>query len=204
MKYGEQLEFYNVSFYWPRGLQIRRGRDLIVEIREATHTLDEISSSRDGEQSILFCRVFKRGGRCRAFFIDDELGQTSVREVPHVLPDIQRVVSWLLPIPYHCRQGDIGIYELSSLPSGLTPVAEGGYDGCFRLCGGRHILFPTANFSVFEGRSRYYVLANSEARLSHPEHGVIRLKPGCYELRVARGTPLVPRSASHEVRAAFL
>ncbi len=203
MKYGEQLEFYNVSLYWPRGLQIRRGLDLIVEIKEATHSLEE-TFSVDGEQSILFCRVFKRGGGSRAFFIDDELGQTSVREVPHILPDIQHVLSWLLPIPYHRRQGDVGIYELSSLPSGLTQVGQGGNDGCFRLFGGRHILFPTMNFSVFEGRGRYFVLVKSEARLSHPEHSVIQLKGGCYELRVARGTPLVPRSGSHEVRAAFL
>lgn len=84
------------------------------------------------------------------------------------------------------RQGDVFLYQISSLPKGLTKckdgvLKEGEVTGHFHK-------FTDPKTSVYENKKgdKFVVVAEPESTLKHPEHGAVEVKQGVYKVGLAQ------------------
>jgi hypothetical protein len=193
-------KFYHLNFYWKgNNLHISRDGDIAVVIKGVVRISKEYRYLTDSQEDLLFLKVFCRDDRKRAFFIDHDKAQTTVREVNPDINDLDCVLRWLLPPGYTYRQGDIGIYRRTEIPDHVKPVAEADYVKYFmEVLGRRHVLEPAANCMFYVDEENCCIRVNAPTYLVHPEHKPIQIEEGIYELRRARGE-ILPKSAEIRV-----
>lgn len=197
---SKDVKFYHLNFYWKgNNLHISRDGDIAVVIKGVAHLSKEYRCLTDSQEDILFLKVICGDDRKRAFFIDHDKAQTTVREVNPDLDDLDCVLRWLLPPGYTYRQGDIGIYRRTEIPDHVKPVAEADYVKHFMgILGRRHVLDTAANCQFYVGEGSFFIRVNAPTYLVHPEHKPIQIEEGIYELRGARGE-ILPKSAEIRV-----
>lgn len=192
MNIGTDEIFHHVSLHWSGNtLRMTRGEEFVIEVRDVVGLVEERRWLAASEQDILFLRLSTQDGGRRAFFIDSDPVQTNVREVSSELERLDDVFPWLLPLDYTHRQGDVGLYQRTTLPPSAGLITREEYpDSFIHILSKRHALDPVDACDFFSGDGRYHVRVNQPARLVHPEHPAITLTPGIYEFLGARGTPL--------------
>lgn len=197
---SEDAKFYHLNFHWKgNNLQISREGDIVVVIEGVVHISEEHRYLTDSREDLLFLKLVCRDENKRAFFIDHDKVQTTVREVDPELDDLDCVLRWLLPPGYTYRQGDIGIYSRPEILHHVKPVAEADYAEYFTgVLGRRHVLDPAANCTFYAGQGSCCIRVNAPTHLVHPEHKSIEIEAGIYEIRGARGE-ILPKSAEIRV-----
>jgi len=121
------------------------------------------------------------------FFIDYDGIQTNLREVEYSLPDIEHVISWLLPSGHFARQGDVGIYA-TNLPLNVQEVPWDSHAEMLApVLKWRHVIEHPQNCLFFQSERRFFLRVLKDTSLEHPEHERIFLPCREYEIKGARG-----------------
>jgi hypothetical protein len=200
LKISEDAKFYHLNFYWSgNSLQISREGDIVEIMEGIVHISEEYRYLAELQEDLLFLKILCTFEKKRAFFINHDKVQTTVREVDPDLDDLDCVLRWLLPPDYTYRQGDIGIYHRSEIFDYVKPVQETDYAQYFSgVLGRRHVLDPMTNCIFFAGKGSCWIHVNEPVQLVHPEHKSIEIEAGLYEIQGARGE-ILPKSAKIRV-----
>jgi len=189
---GEGRTFHEARFDRSGERLTIRLREYVVDEIDAVSTVHmELGRDHATGQELLFLKV-EAGCGSRAFFVDYEHGQTNVREVSPTLASLSETLAWLLPPGFLLRQGDLAFYRMKQMPQGAQEVSLEQFERLLLpKIGGRHLICaaPTCQFYVLEGR-RFFFYVVEDMQVTHPEHPRAVMKPGSYELAIARGRSL--------------
>jgi hypothetical protein len=184
--------FHEARFSQSGGRLTIRLREYVVDEIDAVSTIHmERGRNHATGQELLFLKV-EAGGGTRAFFVDYEHGQTNVREVTPTLASLSETLAWLLPPGFLLRQGDLAFYRMKQMPQGVQEVSLEQFERLLLpKIGGRHLICaaPTCKFYVREA-CRFFFYVVEGMQVTHPEHPPAVMKPGPYELAIARGRSL--------------
>jgi hypothetical protein len=187
---GQDLQWGHLVFEWEEDtLSVTRDGQLMLEMSAITKiTLEQQPDNDGGERGLL--RIESRK-TWRAFFIDRNDTQSNLREVDASLTTLSSVLDWLLPPGFVYRQGDIGIYQCATPPCGPSSFRVEAHQRAFApVLGSRHRFDRPERCAFILADGRYFVAVRTAVNLIHPEHPLVAIDAGTYELVAARGRTL--------------